>query len=51
MRPASLWPLAFSFALVCTARVLRAQPAQRAILAEKMRTELRRIAESLRDER
>ena len=48
MRPASLWPLAFSFALVCTARVLRAQPAQRAILAEKMRTELRRIADETR---
>ena len=48
MRRASLWPLAFSFALVCTGRVLRAQPAQRAILAEKMRTELRRIADETR---
>ena len=45
MRPARLWPLAFSFALVFAASVLRAQPAQRAILAEKMRSELRRIAD------
>jgi beta-lactamase class A len=45
MRFARLWPLAFSFALVFTAPVLRAQAAQRAILADKMRAELRRIAD------
>lgn len=45
MRPARLWPLAFSFALASGPSMLRAQPAQRAILAEKMRSELRRIAD------
>lgn len=48
MRVARWWLVAFSFAVWAAPSLLRAQPAQRAILAEKMRVELRRIADDTR---
>ena len=45
MRVARMWLVAFSFATGTVPSVLRAQPAQRVILADKMRAELRRIAD------